>query len=154
MPRSRNTSSRGTSQRPLKAGEQIRHALVNILSRNEIHDPELARFSITVTEVRMSPDLRHATAFVTPLGGGDCKPLLAELKRCKVPLRMEVARVVKMRYAPELHFQPDESFDYAEGIEKILHDPVVSADLKRAGTEADTESDTESGDDTSATDEA
>lgn len=138
MPRSRHNSPRSTSSRPLKAGEQIRHALVNILSRGEIHAPELARFNITVTEVRMSPDLRHATIFVTPLGGGDCKPLLTELKRCNPQIRMAVAQAVKLRYAPELHFQPDESFDYADSIERALRqDPVVAADLKKPASGSD-----------------
>jgi ribosome-binding factor A len=113
-------------------GETIRHALSTILMRNEIHDAALAAHNITVTEVRMSVDLRHATIFVTPLGGGDVKPVLAELKRCKPMLRTALAQVIKMRYAPELHFQPDESFDYADSIERALkQDPIVARDIKQ-----------------------
>jgi ribosome-binding factor A len=130
--------SRAPSARPLKMGEAVRHALADIFMRGKVHDPVLFKLKITVTEVRMSPDLAHATVFITPFGGGDVKPVLRELKRCAPQLRSAVAQIVKMRHAPELHFQPDESFDYAETIEKALKAPVVAKDLKK-GDQDDSE---------------
>lgn len=127
----KSASARGPSTRPLKVGETLRHALDNILRRNEIHDAELARYNVTVTEVRMAPDLAHATVFVTPLGGLHAKEMLKELKRCAPLLRTEVAHVIKLRHAPELHFQLDNSYDYATSIEQALHSPEVSRDLKK-----------------------
>lgn len=119
------------SNRPLKVGETVRHALDSILRRGEVHDAGLARHNITVTEVRMAPDLAHAIVFVTPLGGQMAKEMLADLKRCQPMLRTEVAHIVKLRHAPELHFQLDTSFDYADSIEKMLSaDPVIARDLK------------------------
>lgn len=121
------------SNRPLKVGETVRHALDSILRRGEVHDAGLARHNITVTEVRMAPDLAHAIVFVTPLGGQMAKEMLADLKRCQPMLRTEVAHIVKLRHAPELHFQLDTSFDYAGSIESMLHsNPVVARDLKAA----------------------
>lgn len=125
------TARRGNGTRPLKVGETLRHALDNILRRGQIHDPELAKYNVTVTEVRMAPDLAHATIFVTPLGGQKGREMLKELKRCAPLLRTEVAQVVKLRHAPELHFQLDESFEYASSIEQALHSPVVARDLKK-----------------------
>jgi len=125
-------SPRTASARPLKMGAAVQHALADIFMRGKVHDPVLAKLKVTVTEVRMSPDLAHATVFVTPFGGGDPRPMLKELKRCAPQLRSAVAHSVKMRHAPELHFQPDESFDYAETIERALKDPVVAKDLGKA----------------------
>lgn len=126
----RNTRSPGT--RPLKVGETLRHALDNILRRNEIHDAGLAQHNITVTEVRMAPDLAHATVFVTPLGGIKPKEMMVELKRCAPLLRTEVAHAIKLRHAPELHFQLDTSYDYASSIEEKLNTPEVARDLKKS----------------------
>jgi ribosome-binding factor A len=125
------TTPRSNGSRPLKMGEAVRHALADILMRDRIHDPLLAKHKITVSEVRMSPDLAHATVFVTRFGGGDVKPILKELKRCAPQLRSAVAQLVKMRHAPELHFQADESFDYADTIERALKAPNVAADIKK-----------------------
>ena len=116
-------------QRPLRVGEAVRHALSQVLMRHEINDAVLSSMMITVSEVRMSPDLRHATAFVTPLGGGDCTPVLRELKRCAPRLRSAVAQHLKMRFAAELHFQPDTSFDYAQTITQALQSGTVAADI-------------------------
>lgn len=137
QPKARTAGARrGPSTRPLKVGETLRHALDNILRRNEIHDPELARYNVTVTEVRMAPDLAHATVFVTPLGGLKAKEMLKELKRCAPLLRTEVAHAIKLRHAPELHFQLDTSYDYATSIEQALSAPDVARDLKNKDDEA------------------
>jgi len=143
------TTRRGNGTRPLKVGETVRHALDNILRRGEIHDPELAKYNVTVTEVRMAPDLAHATIFVTPLGGQKGREMLKELKRCAPMLRTEVAQVVKMRHAPELHFQLDESFEYASSIDQALAAPNVKRDLKKEEPKAksDFDSDYDSDDD-------
>jgi ribosome-binding factor A len=117
------------SQRQLRVGEELRHAIARILERGEIRDPDLAGRTITVTEVTVSPDLRAATVFVVPLGGGDVAPVLTGLKRVVPFLRREVAREVKLRVVPDFSFQPDTSFDEAERIEKILRSPAVRRDL-------------------------
>lgn len=119
----------GGGSRPLRVGEAIRHALAAILRENAIHSPELAKRNITVTEVRMSPDLGHANVFVSPLGGVDTEGTLADLKKFAPLLRTAVVREVKLRKAPELHFLADESFDYAARIEVAFNDPVVAKDL-------------------------
>lgn len=125
-------SPRAQSSRPLKVGETLRHALAGVLMRGEVHDAALLKHNVTVSEVRMSPDLAHATVFVTPLGGGDGTKMMADLKRCAPMLRREVAHIIKMRHAPELHFQPDTSFDYAGKIaDVLLGNPVVASDLKK-----------------------
>ncbi len=121
------------STRPLRVGEEIRHALAAILSRGELHDPVLAGRSITVSEVRVSPDLLNATAFVTPLGGGDLDAVMKALKRAAPYLRREVVKAVKLRRAPELSFQPDTSFDYAKRIGEALREPQVTRDLESDG---------------------
>jgi ribosome-binding factor A len=117
------------SQRPLRVGEAIRHALVEVFARGHIRDPDLAEVSLTVSEVRMSPDLRQATTFVLPLGGGDSAPVLKALKRAAPYLRGEVARLVDLRHAPELRFIIDTSFDTAGRIGAALAAPEVQRDL-------------------------
>jgi ribosome-binding factor A len=121
----------GPSQRQLRAGELVRHALAEVLSRGEVHDPVIQGHMITVPEVRMSPDLRQATAYVMPLGGRDEKEVLAALDRNKRFLRGEVARRVNLKFAPEIRFRLDERFDEAERIEKLLRTPEVRRDLER-----------------------
>lgn len=116
------------SQRQLRVGEEIRHALAWSLERGDFGNAGLDR-PVTVTEVRVSPDLRNCTAFVTPLGGGDPKPVLAALKRIAPHLRHELARQVRMKYVPNLSFQADESFDEAQHINLLLHSPEVVRDL-------------------------
>jgi ribosome-binding factor A len=123
--------SSGPSQRALRAGELVRHALAEVLSRGEVHDPVIQGHMITVPEVRMSPDLRQATAYVMPLGGRDAKDVLAALERNKKFLRGEVARRVNLKFAPEIRFRLDERFDEAERIEKLLRTPQVQRDLAR-----------------------
>ena len=122
---------KGPTQRQLRAGELVRHALAEILARGEVHDPVIEAHMITVPEVRMSPDLRQATAYVMPLGGRDAKPVLAALERNKRFLRGEIARRVNLKFAPEIRFQLDERFEEAERIEKLLRTAEVRRDLDR-----------------------
>jgi ribosome-binding factor A len=120
---------KGPTQRQLRAGELVRHALAELLARGEVHDPVIEAHMITVPEVRMSPDLRQATIFVMPLGGRDAKPVLAALERNARYLRGEIARRVNLKFAPEIRFRADERFDEAERIEKLLRTPEVQRDL-------------------------
>ncbi|CAA7617604.1 30S ribosome-binding factor RbfA [Magnetospirillum sp. SS-4] len=117
------------SQRQLRVGEELRHAIANIIERGEFRDPGLQDRAITVTEVRVSPDLHNATVFVVPLGGGDPTPILAGLKRAKAFLRHEISRSVQLRAVPDLWFQADTTFDEASRIDDILRSPVVRRDL-------------------------
>ena len=120
------------SQRQLRVGEELRHAIVRVLERGEIRDPDVAGRSITVTEVTVSPDLRQATVFVVPLGGGDATALLAGLRRAASFLRHEVARQVQLRVMPEFSFAADTSFDRAKRIDDILASPAVRRDIDGA----------------------
>ena len=133
----RKKGSGGPSQRQLRVGEALRHALVDVLARGELRDPELAGLQVTVTEVRVSPDLRAATAFVVPFGGGDAAALAKALNRASAFFRMRMADAVELRVAPTIHFAPDLSFDKAERIERLLHDPSVARDLKKPGAPKD-----------------
>jgi len=119
------------SQRQLRVGEELRHALVRILSRGNLRDPELAGVQVTVTEVRVSPDLRNATAFVVPFGGGPAEALVAALNRAAGFFRAQFGRQLKLRYVPGIQFQADRSFDHASRIDALLHDPRVASDLPR-----------------------
>ncbi len=119
----------GPSQRQLRVGEAIRRALVEVLQEAHFRDPDLQGVSITVAEVRASPDLKHATAFVTTLGGIDADKTIAALGRARNFLKGEVQRRVDLRQACELHFQRDTSFDYASRMEAAFRDPRVAADL-------------------------
>jgi ribosome-binding factor A len=144
------TRSRGKppSQRQLRVGEEIRHALAWTLERGDFDDPAL-NHPITVTEVRCSPDLRNCTAFVTPLGGGDPTEILKGLKRASPFLRHELSQKIRMKYVPRLSFQPDESFDEAAHINTLLHSPEVERDLPRHSDDDDwddEQDDTPSGD--------
>jgi ribosome-binding factor A len=124
-------SARPLSQRQLRVGEEIRHALAWTLERGEVRDPGLAERAVTVTEVRVSPDLRQATAFVMPLGGADADAALAALGRARGYLRRRVAHEVTLRYVPELSFRLDPSFAAADHITALLNDPRVKRDLTR-----------------------
>jgi ribosome-binding factor A len=115
----------------LRVGELIRHALSDMLTRGEVHDPVLEGHLITVPEVRMSADLRLATIYVMPLGGRDIEAVIEALDRNKRYLRGEIARQVNLKFAPEIRFRVDERFDEAERIEKLLRTPAVQRDLKR-----------------------
>src|SRR5260221_8475753 len=118
-------STPGGSQRQLRVGELVRHAMSDLLTRGEVHDPVLEGHMITVPEVRMSADLRLATIYVMPLGGRDQKEVIAALEHNKKYLRGEIARAVNLKFAPDIRFRIDERFDEAERIEKLLRTPVV-----------------------------
>jgi ribosome-binding factor A len=129
MPRFQIGGSKGPSQRALRAGELIRHALAEILARGDVHDPVIETHLVTVAEVRMTPDLRLATVYVMPLGGEDEKDVLAALDRNKRYLRGEVAHRVNLKFAPDLRFRIDARFDEAERVERLLRSPAVKRDL-------------------------
>ncbi len=119
----------GPSQRQLRVAEEIRHVLAGLFERRDFRDPDLASAQITVTEVRMSPDMKHATVFVARLGRSDVEALLPVLKRAAPFLRGQVAHAVQLRYTPELSFQPDHALEYATKIDRLLHAPEVARDL-------------------------
>jgi len=125
----------GAGQRQLRVGEEMRHALAQIFQRGGLRDPALQDVNLTVTEVRVAPDLKHATAFVIPLGGKNAAEALAGLRRGASYLRMELARAVKLRTAPTLAFELDRSFDEASRIEALLHRPEVARDLVQDGSD-------------------
>lgn len=125
----RSETPEGRSVRLLRVGEQVRHALSEILMRGEVHDETLTSHSVSITEVRMSPDLRHATVFVKPLLGRDEDAVIKALRTNTAYLQREVAHRIRMKYAAKLKFLPDESFDEASHIEKLLRDPKVARDL-------------------------
>ena len=117
------------SQRQLRVGEELRHVLAEILQRGDLRDPALKGVILTVTEVRASPDLRNATAFVSPLGGGDIAAILTGLKRAAPFLRSELGKRVHLKYLPMLQFKEDTSFDEGARIDAALRDPVVARDV-------------------------
>lgn len=119
------------SQRQLRVGELIRHAMAEMLTRGEIHDEVLASHLVTVPEVRMSPDLRLATIYVMPLGGKDVKPVLAALERHRKFIRAEVAHAVNLKFAPEVRFRADETFEEAARIDRLLASDKVRQDLDK-----------------------
>jgi ribosome-binding factor A len=125
----KKSSAPGGSQRQLRVGETVRHAIADILSQGSVHDPDLEGHIITVPEVRMSPDLKLATVYVMPLGGREIDKVIAALDRNKKFLRGEVAHRVNLKFAPDLRFRTDERFDEAERIEKLLRTPAVQRDL-------------------------
>ncbi len=117
------------TQRQLRVAEQIRHRLAEVFARGEFRDPDLADAQVTVTEVRIGPDLKRATAFVARLGRSDIEALLPALKRATPYLRGEVARALRLKYAPDLSFQPDTALEYAMKIDRLMHQPEVARDL-------------------------
>jgi ribosome-binding factor A len=127
--RTKQSSNSGASQRQLRVGELVRHAVSDLLSQGHVHDPALEGHIITVPEVRMSPDLKLATVYVMPLGGRGIEDVIAALDRNKKFLRGEVAHRVNLKFAPDLRFRVDERFDEAERIEKLLRTPAVQRDL-------------------------
>lgn len=137
----RHTPANGPSQRQLRVGEELRHALAAILLRGELHDPDLAGVPITVSEVRPSPDMKHATVFVTTLNGDKMDVVLPALRRAASFLRGQVAKAVRLRHTPQLSFQADTSFDYAQKINTLLHQDVIARDLSD-----DKDDDTDRGD--------
>lgn len=127
--RAGESPAHGPSQRQLRVGELVRHKLAEMLSRGDIHDDVLAAHVVTVPEVRMSPDLKLATAYVMPLGGKDAKPVLEALDRHKRYIRGEVAHALNLKFAPELRFRFDETFDEGARIDALLDSPVVRRDI-------------------------
>ena len=121
--------SAGPSQRQLRVAEEIRHVLAGLFERRDFRDPELAEAQVTVTEVRMSADLKHAVAYVARLGRSDIDALLPALRRAAPFLRGQVAHALRLKFAPDLTFQPDHALDYAARIERLLHTPEVARDL-------------------------
>jgi ribosome-binding factor A len=119
----------GPSQRQLRVAEEIRHVLAGVFARHELRDPDLADAQITVTEVRIGPDLKHAIAFVARLGRSDVDALLPALKRAAPFLRGQVAHSLRLKFAPDLTFQPDTALEYATKIDRLLHAPEVARDL-------------------------
>ncbi len=123
------SGNEGPSVRVLRVGEQVRHVLADILQRGDVHDDVLARHVVSVTEVRMAPDLRHATVFVKSLLGQDEAEVLKALRTNTAYLQREVAHRVKLKYAAKLKFIADESFDEGGHIDALLRDPRVARDL-------------------------
>lgn len=133
----RSKEPQGPTQRQLRAGELVRHALVEILRAEELNDPALAGKSVTITEVRMSPDLRHATVFVEPLGGGEAEAVVAGLNRVAKFLRGRLGHAIDMKFTPDLKFIHDDSFNNAAYIDRLFDDPKVRADLEGRGADRD-----------------
>ena len=123
-------TTEGRSVRLLRVGEQVRHALSDVLMRGDVHDETLASHLVSITEVRMSPDLRHATAFVIPLLGANAEAVLKALRTNTAFLQSEVARRVNSKYAAKLKFLLDESFDEGSHIDALLRSPKVAPDLE------------------------
>ncbi|MEJ6399207.1 30S ribosome-binding factor RbfA [Yoonia sp. 208BN28-4] len=129
MAKNSNRDGRAPTQRMLQVGEKIRRTLSEILQRGDVHDPDLGRMSITVGEVRMSPDLRVATAFVLPLGGKDKELMLDALRRNRHEIRHLVVRGGSQKYAPELRFEIDGTFDQMDATRALLDSKHVKQDL-------------------------
>jgi ribosome-binding factor A len=123
--------AKGPSQRQLRVGELVRHALAEIFSRGEVDDPVLVSHILTFPEVRMSPDLKLATAYVMPLGGQDIKPVLVALERNRKTLRTQIARRLNLKFAPDIRFRRDESFEEYARIDRLLADERVRRDTGR-----------------------
>ncbi len=132
MPRkkSHRDSTPGGSQRQLRVGELVRHAMAEMLTRGDVHDPVIEGHLITVPEVRMTADLRLATIYVMPLAGRDTDQVLAAFERHKKYLRGEIAHRVNLKFAPDIRFRVDERFAEAERIDKLLRSPAVKRDLE------------------------
>jgi ribosome-binding factor A len=124
--------NKSPSQRQLRVGELIRHAMAEMLTRGEIHDDVLAEHVVTVSEVRMSPDLRLASVYIMPLGGKDLKSVLEALDRHRKYIRGEIAHAINLKFAPDIRFMADDSFDEAQRMEAIFRSPKVAQDLKKA----------------------
>ena len=121
----------GPSQRQLRIGELIRHKVAEMLVRGEIHDDTLGNYVITIPEVRLSPDLKLATIFIMPLGGADPKPVLAALDRHKKYIRGEVAGAVNLKFAPDVRFRFDDTYDAANRMDQLLDSPKVRQDTEK-----------------------
>ena len=131
MAKNKIPDGQGASQRQLRVGELIRRTLSELLMRGEVHDPDLNRVSITVGEVRMTPDLRVATAFVLPLGGGDREAALEAMRRNRHELRRAVNKALTLKFSPELRFVIDESFDRMDETRRLLNQDTVRRDVEQ-----------------------
>jgi ribosome-binding factor A len=129
-PSQRHRPAAGPSQRQLRAGELVRHALVEILRVEELQDPALAGVSVTITEVRMSPDLKHALCFVEPLGGAHAEEVTAGLNRVARFLRGRLGHAIELRFTPQLKFVHDERFEAADKMSRLLADPRIRRDVE------------------------
>ena len=129
--KSTHSGAKAPSQRMLRVGELIRHRIAEMLARGEIHDDVLASHVITIPEVRLSPDLKLATVYVMPLGGNDVKPVVEALTRNKKYLRADVAETLNLRYAPDLRFNEDETFEEVTRIDRLLDSPKVRQDIEK-----------------------
>jgi ribosome-binding factor A len=127
----RDQAPGGSSQRQLRVGELVRHAMAEMLTRGDVHDPVIEGHLITVPEVRMSADLRIATIYVMPMGGRDAEEVVAAFERHKKFLRAEIAHRINLKFAPDLRFRVDERFAEAERIDKLLRSPQVARDLEK-----------------------
>jgi ribosome-binding factor A len=127
----RSLADAAPSQRQLRVAEEVRHVLAGLFARTDFRDPELVGEHITVTEVRIGPDLKHATAFVARLGRPDVDALLPALKRATPFLRANVAHALRLKFVPDLSFQPDTALEYATKIDRLLHQPEVERDLEK-----------------------
>jgi ribosome-binding factor A len=133
----RDAPQSGPSQRQLRVGETLRHALADVLRENDIRDPDLDGVSVTITQVKPSPDMRYATVYCEPLGGENAKQIVAALNRHKGFLRGEMGHRITMKFTPDLRFVEDESFAEAQKIETILKSPEVQRDLAAPDEESD-----------------
>ena len=124
-------SAKGPSQRMLRIGELIRHKISELLARGDIHDDVITGHSITIPEVRIAPDLKLATVYVMPLGGSNMKPVIEALTRNKKYIRTEVAHTLNLRYAPDLRFLEDKTFEEATRIDRLLDSPHVRQDVEK-----------------------
>ena len=129
--KSTHSGAKAPSQRMLRVGELIRHRIAELLARGEVHDDVLASHVITIPEVRLSPDLKLATVYVMPLGGSDVKPVVEALTRKKKYLRAAVAGTLNLRYAPDLRFKEDKTFEEATRIDRLLDSPKVRQDIEK-----------------------
>jgi ribosome-binding factor A len=141
MPRRQHSHSHnaGPTQRQLRVGEMLRHALADILRQGDIRDDDLKGVSVTVTQVKPSPDMRHATVFVEPLGGKNAKQVVAALNRHRAFIRGEMGHLIELKFTPDLRFVEDESFAEAEKIETLLKSERVARDLKTSDDSEDSD---------------
>ena len=140
MPRKkghRDSGTPGGSQRQLRVGELVRHAIAEMLTRGDVHDPVIEGHLITVPEVRMTADLRLATIYIMPLAGRDAEEVLAAFDRHKKFLRAEIAHRINLKFAPDIRFRVDERFAEAERIDKLLRSPAVKRDLEHEDDSGD-----------------
>src|SRR5580704_9322625 len=133
----RRDGSNGPSQRQLRVGEMLRHALAEVLRENDIRDPDLDGVSVTITQIKPSPDMRYATVYCEPLGGENAKQIIAALNRHKGFMRGEMGHRITMKFTPDLRFVEDESFAEAQKIETILKSPEVQRDIASSSDDDD-----------------